>query len=167
VQIKLRVYKESDAENLVLHGNNFEVAKFMADRFPYPYTIYNAKEFIQLALSHTPTRMFAVDLNGECIGGAGVHLMDDIFVKNAELGYWLGQEHWGKGYGAQILHQLSTYAFGSFPIDRLFCRVFGNNIRSLKLVEKAGFVQEAHFVKTLWKNNEALDEYIYGLRRSV
>ncbi len=57
------------------------------------------------------------------------------------------------------------YGFKNFEIDRIFARPFGTNIASQKALEKAGFVLEAQFEKTILKNGEYLDELIYAVRR--
>jgi RimJ/RimL family protein N-acetyltransferase len=92
-------------------------------------------------------------------------LQEDIFINNAEIGYWVGEEYWGKGIMTEALKLITDKAFQSFPITRVYCRVFGNNPRSMKVLEKAGFTLEAKFDSTLLKNGEILDEYIYAKRR--
>ncbi len=164
-KISLRRFAESDAERLASLANNSNIARFMANRFPHPYTREAACDFIKQATSKNPIQLFAIDLQGELIGGIGLHEMNDIFIKNMEIGYWLGEAYWGKGYALQAIEQICKYGFDTFDVNRLFCRVFGNNERSIRLMKKAGFNQEAFFEKTIWKNNEFLDEYIFALRR--
>jgi RimJ/RimL family protein N-acetyltransferase len=43
--------------------------------------------------------------------------------------------------------------------------VFEGNEASKRVLLNAGFVFEAHFSKTLWKNGVALDEWVYGFRK--
>ena len=98
MQITLRSWNINDAEHLSLIANNKNIAKFMMNQFPHPYTLDNAKAFISMATQNEPRNILAIDLNGLAIGGIGIHLQHDVYEKNAELGYWLSEENWGKGW---------------------------------------------------------------------
>ena len=165
MKAKLRPFELSDAERLAELANNYEIARFLTNRFPHPYTIEHSKEFIELFQKDVPCQRFAVIVNGELVGGCGIHLQEDVFVNNAELGYWIGEEYQKKGYMSQALQLISDYAFANFPVTRLYCRIYGNNPGSMRVAEKVGFTLEAKFEKTLLKYKEVLDEYIYAKRR--
>lgn len=165
MSIALRPYSKEDAQRLSELANNFKIAKFLTGRFPHPYTIDHANTFIETFLKDEPTKVFAITYNNELVGGTGIHLQEDIFINNAEIGYWVGEAYWGKGIMTEALKLITDKAFQSFPITRVYCRVFGNNPRSMKVLEKAGFKLEAKFDRTLLKNGEILDEYIYAKRR--
>lgn len=53
-----------------------------------------------------------------------------------------------------------------FDINRIFARPFQTNIASQKVIEKCGFILEGTLLKTIFKNNELLDELIYAVRKS-
>jgi len=162
---KLRPWQANDLESLVHHANNPRIAANMTDRFPHPYTPDDAKAFIAMATASEPVFIFAIDINGEAVGGIGLHPQADIQRRNAELGYWLGEEHWGKGILTRAIPQMVDYGFRSFPIDRIFARPFGRNEASQRVLEKNGFVLEARFEDTLFKNGVYEDELVYAVRR--
>ena len=164
--VELRPFIIDDADELTTIANNYNIAKFMTNRFLHPYAKENALAFFELIKNDVPNRIFAITVNDKIVGSTGVHFQEDIFVNNAEIGYWIGEPYWGNGYATEALIQISEYAFKTFPINRLFCRVFGNNPKSMKVVEKVGFKLEAKFEKTLLKNGELLDEYIYAKRKN-
>lgn len=164
--VKLRPFTINDAEQLVSIANNFNIAKFMTNRFPHPYGKENALAFFELIKNDSPNRIFAITVDDKIVGSTGVHFQEDIFVNNAEIGYWIGEPYWGNGYASEALTQITEYAFKTFSINRLFCRVFGNNPKSMRVVEKAGYKLEAKFEKTLLKNGELLDEYIFAIRKN-
>ncbi|MBA3680702.1 MAG: GNAT family N-acetyltransferase [Bacteroidetes bacterium] len=161
----LRPWTVKDLESLVKYGNNNNIAKFMTDKFPHPYTLEKGKQFIEFATSHKPVRLFAVEINGEACGGIGIHPQDDIHCKNAELGYWLGEPFWGQGIISKAIIQMVDHGFMNFDITRIFARPFGTNAASQKVLEKAGFKLEARFEKTLYKNGIYLDELIYSVNK--
>ncbi len=161
----LRPWSINDLDNLVLYANNSNIAKFMNDGFPHPYTKESGEAFIVFANKDNPVHIFAIDLDGEAIGGIGLHPKLDVDRKNAELGYWLAEPYWGKGIITAAIKKMVDFGFKTFDISRIFARPFGTNIGSQKVLEKAGFILEATFKKTLYKNGEYLDELIYAIRK--
>jgi ribosomal-protein-alanine N-acetyltransferase len=165
MKVKLRPWQMSDAGRLAHLANNPNIAKFMRNVFPHPYSIDHAKVFLETATKDTPVKVFAITVNDEVIGGTGIHPQEDIFANNAEIGYWIGEAYWGKGYMSEAIQLITDHAFKNFTMNRVWLRIFGNNPRSMKVAEKAGYTFEAKFEKTLLKNGELLDEYIYARRR--
>lgn len=165
MKAKIRPWSLDDVEHLVKYANNPRVASNLTDGFPHPYTKADAERFITMAMSASPTRIFAIDMNGEAIGGIGLHLQEDIYRNNAELGYWLAEPFWGKGIMTKIVREAVQYGFKHFPIERIYARPFGTNMGSQRVLEKAGFVLEAHFYKTLIKNGKLEDELVFAVRR--
>jgi RimJ/RimL family protein N-acetyltransferase len=161
----LRPFTPNDLDSLVKHANNFEIAKNLSDAFPFPFTAENGKKFIETSMADNPLHRFAIDVNGEAIGGIGIHPKTDIFCKNAEMGYWLAQTHWGNGIMSKAIVQMIDYGFKTFDITRIYATPFGTNVASQKVLEKAGFILEAKFEKTFFKNGEFLDELVYAVRK--
>ena len=77
----------------------------------------------------------------------------------AEIGYWVGKKHIGKGYAAQAIKLLSGYAFEKQGADLVFAHVFVGNEASKRSLEKAGF----GFVETFQRNGEQL--WVYQLTK--
>lgn len=165
IDVQLRDWSLDDLENLVRYGNNPKIAKNLTNAFPRPYTEEAGKRFIEKACSDNPRRIFAVSVDYEAVGAIGIHPQEDIFCKNAELGYWLAEPFWGKGIMVQAVRAIVAYGFKTLPILRIFARPFGNNIASQRVLEKAGFILEARFEKTLFKDGNLLDELVYAVRR--
>ncbi len=162
---QLRPWLIQDCESLAAAGNNWNVAKYMNDTFPHPYTLEHAKMFVEMMSKEDPIHVFAIVVNGKAAGGIGVHPQLGIQCKNAELGYWLAEEHWGKGIMTEAVKEMIPFAFKTYTITRLFARAFGNNPGSQKVLEKAGFTFEHKFEKTFFKKGEFIDELIYSVRR--
>jgi RimJ/RimL family protein N-acetyltransferase len=161
----LRPFSENDLDDLVRFGDNPRVAMNMTDGFPHPFTREKARLFIANAASEMPARIFAIDIEGQAAGAIGIHPQQDIYRMNAELGYWLAEPFWGKGIMTKAIRQMVVYGFENWGIDRIFARPFGTNIGSQKALEKAGFILEARFEKTIMKGKERLDELVYAVRR--
>lgn len=162
---KLRPWDVSDLGSLVKYANNWNIAKNMTDKFPYPYKEEDGVAFINFANSDKPIRIFAIEIDGEAVGAVGIHPQEDIYRKNAELGYWIAEPYWGKGIISEVIKQIIDIAFETFDIERVFARPFENNIASQKVLEKNNFILEGRFHKVLYKNNAFIDELIYAIRR--
>lgn len=121
-EIALRSLQIEDAELFALHANNNAIANNMTNQFPFPYTKAHALEFIRRVNGLKPAQVFAIDLDGEAIGAIGLHPQTDIFLKNAELGYWLAEKYWGKGFVSIAIKKIVEYGFSNFEIDRIFAR---------------------------------------------
>ena len=165
MQFKLRPFNITDIDSLVKYANNSKIAANLTNQFPHPYTKENGEAFITMATQNNPITIYAIDINGIAAGGIGLHLQSDIHVKNAELGYWLAEPFWGKGIMTKAVTQMVDYGFKTFDISRIFARPYGTNIGSQKVLEKAGFILEGSFKKTIFKNGKYLDELIYAIRK--
>lgn len=166
VGFKLRPWSHSDIDSLVEFADNQKVSQFMTDGFPHPYTKAAGEKFINMVLAHSPTHVFAIEVDGKASGGIGLHGQSDIMRRNMEMGYWLAEPFWGKGIISAAVPIIVDYGFNTFDIERIFARPFGTNIGSQRVLEKNGFVLEAHFKGTIFKNGEFLDEMVYAIRRT-
>jgi [ribosomal protein S5]-alanine N-acetyltransferase len=165
MNFQLRQWQSTDLTSLVKHANNFNIAKNLTDKFPFPYTEKDGIAFIHFATEDNGSKIFAIAVNDEAVGGIGIHPQPDVYQKNMELGYWLAEPFWGQGIITQAIKQTVDFAFANFEIDRVFARPYGPNTASQRVLEKAGFVLEGRLEKTFFKNNEYLDELIYAVRR--
>lgn len=165
MQIILRPWHIDDLDTLVSIANNPNIAQYTADVFPHPYTHEKGKSFIEFTTTNPTVCIFAIAIGDKPIGSIGLHLQSDIMRKNAEIGYWLAEEHWRKGIVANAIKQIVKYGFENLDIVRIFARIYGTNIPSQKVLEKCGFKLEAKYDKTIFKNNEFLDELIYAIRK--
>lgn len=165
MQFALRPWHSEDQTSLVQQANNPRIARFMTDQFPNPFTPEKAAAFIQRASQNTPPTILAIELDDKAIGGIGLHPGSDVYRNNAEMGYWLGEDFWGKGIITAAIRAMVQYGFETLPIQRIYARPYGNNPASQKALLKAGFLLEARLEKTILKNDEALDELIFAKRR--
>jgi len=165
MEFKLRPWKLSDVGSLANHANNRNISDNLTNQFPHPYTKKDGEEFIKMTLEQDPLNIFAIEINGEAVGGIGLHPQTDIHLKNAELGYWLAEPFWGNGIITKAIKEIVPYGFKTFEIDRIFARPFGTNVGSQRVLEKSNFILEGKFEKTLYKNGTYMDELIYAVRK--
>ncbi len=162
MDIKLRKWNEGDLNSLVKYANNWNVAKWLTNGFPHPYTIEDGKAYLSMIANDNPMKVFAIEVCGEAVGSIGVFPQSDIHEKSAEMGYWLAEEFWGQGIMPKAIQEVVEYGFRTFDIVRIFARPFSTNLNSQRVLEKAGFRLEARLTKALYKNGEFMDELIYA-----
>jgi RimJ/RimL family protein N-acetyltransferase len=164
--LHVRPWRTGDERPLVEHANNREVWNNLRDSFPHPYTQEDAVRWIEFVASQgEPPKRFAVVLNEEPIGGVGLMVGSDVSSKVAEVGYWIGQAHWGKGIATKALRWLSRYAFESFDVVRLHASIFESNRASTRVMEKAGYRLEGRLRQSVFKNGQVIDSLMYSLLR--
>jgi len=163
---ELRPFTLNDLSSLVKHANDPSVAANLTDMFPHPYTEEHGRQFLEEAMKPVPMRR-CISIGGEACGAIGLHPKQDLWRLNMELGYWLAQEHRGKGIMTAAIRQMVELGFSTFPdVVRIFATPFGSNVASQRALEKAGFTLEAKLMGTLVKNGVMQDEWIYAVRRS-
>jgi RimJ/RimL family protein N-acetyltransferase len=109
-EFKLRHWTNDDLNSLVSYANNWNIAKNLTDRFPFPYSENDGQTFIESAIKDDPIRIFAIDIKGQAVGGIGIYPQDDIYKKNGELGYWAGENE----YDRYLLGFKPRVSFGTF-----------------------------------------------------
>jgi RimJ/RimL family protein N-acetyltransferase len=104
-------------------------------------------------------------VGGEAVGGIGLRMQDDIHKRSAEIGFWLGEEHWGQGIMTDAVKAVADHAFRHLDVCRIYALVFEHNAASARVLEKSGFVSEARLRKGATKNGTTFDELLYALVR--
>lgn len=163
-EIKLRAVRKEDQLSLMKYANNAKIAAYLRNAFPHPYTEQHAIDFILSSNENSSKKLIlAIDLNGELIGCIGGFQQEDIYTKNAEIGYWLGEPFWGKGIVTQAIRKFIPMLFANMDIVRIYAEPFEENIGSRKALEKAGFTLEAVLKNNIYKNGNVTSSCIYSL----
>lgn len=165
MNIELRPWEIADAPSLLKYANNWNIAQYMDDQFPHPYTLEHAHDFIDFARSHEPVHVYAIETLGEAVGGIGIHPQRGIYQKNAEMGYWLAEPFWGKGIMTAAIRHMIPKAFERFDVERIYARPFGTNYASQAVLEKNGFKLESVIPRGFYKRGQFHDELIYAIRK--
>ncbi len=163
--IELRELVDSDVDSIAICANNFNVSRYMASRMPYPYTRDDAKWWIEIG-SKEHGLNYAIDLGGKCIGVVGVRFGECELQYSAEIGYWIAEEHWGKGIGTEAVSKMTEYVFSENNTVRLSAPVYSPNKASMRVLEKCGYTLEAIHRRAVFKNDEFMDEHVFVKFRS-
>ena len=157
----IRPWRLDDAVALQRHANNRKIWLNLRDLFPHPYSLDDARKFLDRVVNEKPTTTFAI-ATSEVIGAIGLRIGCDVHRKTAELGYWLGEPFWGQGIMSEAVAEFSRFAFTTFDIDRTYAEPFANNPASARVLEKAGFVCEGNLRWNVLKDGKRLDSLLYA-----
>lgn len=138
----------------------------MRDLFPFPYTQADADAWLNMASQESPVLHCAITVSDELAGGIGLTMQGDVFTRTAEIGYWLGENFWGRGIATDAVRAFTKYGFQNFNLQRVFAGVFAWNPASMRVLQKAGFLQEGTMRYEVYKDGQAVDRVIYGVTRA-
>ncbi len=135
-RLLLRAPRASDLDDLVREANNWNVLEPTAS-LPYPYRDEHGRGFIE-RFAHKPDKrsyVIAGRDDDRLKGVIGLYFYPD---RPVELGYWLGETHWGVGYAPEAVKALLGAAadIGLHPVR---ARVLAANAGSVRVLEKTGF----------------------------
>lgn len=138
-RLVLRAPHEEDIDALAHLANNANIAT-MVSRMPHPYTARDAADFVRRTNSGEIGKcVYAITRgdNGAFLGCCGLEPQED--ERTVEIGYWLGEPHWNKGYATEAAHVLIDMAFRTRDIDHIDARCRVTNVASRRVIQKCGF----------------------------
>lgn len=139
----------------------------LRDRFPFPYGLEQARTFLGWILKQPVPTVWAIELNGEAVGGIGIEMHGDVERVSSEIGYWIGRSHWGHGIATEALKAVTAEAFQRFDITRLYAVPFADHTASVRVLEKAGYVREGHMRRSAIKDGIVRDQLLFAAYRPL
>ena len=97
------------------------------------------------------------------IGSIGVFRQDNIHYRTAEMGYYMGEKYWGRGYMTEAVKLVCDFVFENTDIIRIFAEPLAYNTASCRVLEKAGFMFEGVLRSNAYKNGNIVDMKMYAL----
>ena len=109
-------------------------------RIPHPYPAGAAKEFVELQLKERAEGrafVFAIKAGQVVVGVCGLH---GIARNEAEeLGYWVGQKYWGRGYASTAVKRVLEFGFEQLKLRLIGSMALESNRVSRRVLVKNGF----------------------------
>ena len=129
---------------------------------PHPFPAGAAEHWIRARLDAGDAR-FAITRRGRVLGSVGLRII--ARHRHAELGYWLGVDHWGQGYAAEAAAAVVAYGFRDRGLRRVFGQYLGDNVSSGRVMEKIGMLREGVRRRHFRKGNRWYDAHQFGILR--
>jgi len=162
-----RRFTPRDVDAFTAMRNDPQVARYQAWE---TYSRKQARIFLVVLATRNPGDpgwfQFALEdkETGSFVGDCGLRIMESDH-RLAQIGYTVATLHWNKGYASEAITALTDYAFAAFPLHRITASVDPRNAASCRVLEKAGFVKEAHFRQSEWFKGAWADDVIYAKLR--
>jgi ribosomal-protein-alanine N-acetyltransferase len=169
VLVNLREVSINDAHDIT-HLMNYNISKYLYD-VPNPYSVEDALNFIKSAHSDfncLRALHFAIEYkegksepsnNNPLLVGAISLKNIDLVNKKANLGYWIGEQYWGRGIATECVGLIIDYAFSDeLGLKEVSAYVFPENKASIHVLKKNGMkkkgeVNEYHEISKRYRNS--------------
>ena len=158
----IRPWRLEDIESLVWHADSANVARYLRDAFPSPYTLADGEAWLARSAAEERPTNFAIEVDGAAVGGIGLHLGEDVHRRGAEIGYWLGEAYWGRGIVSEAVGAMTSWSIEQFDLVRVDAYVYAPNVASARVLEKNGYVLEGRLRRAVEKRGEILDALVYA-----
>lgn len=158
-RIYLRPISEKDATAEYCNWlNDKEVNRYTEVRFE-KHNLKKLRQYIKEASNNSSTLFFAI-----------VRKDQNKFIGTMKLGgiYWqhgfgtlalmIGdKESWGKGFATEAVNLLTNYTFRQLKMRKIIAGIYETNLASLKIFQKAGYLEEGRQKKQYLYNGEYID----------
>ncbi|HEX2057478.1 MAG TPA: GNAT family protein [Actinomycetota bacterium] len=136
-----------DAEEMLelLLANRDFLEPFEPIRPPSDFTLAGQRAAIEelaAARAAGAAYAFCIRADGVLVGRLTLSQVFRKAFRNCYLGYWVGEEHNGRGIATEAVGLAVRYAFGDLGLHRVQANVMTRNPRSARVLEKAGFRKE-------------------------
>lgn len=163
----LRPWRLADRDALLRHADDRAIWRNLRDHFPHPYTPAAADAWLRFAATEPPPEgIWAIEVDGEAAGCLALERQGDVAACGMEIGYWLGRTHWNRGIVTAAVALATAAALAEPGIVRIFAPVFGWNDRSMRVLERNGYVREAVLRQAVRKDGTLTDQVIYARLRT-
>lgn len=159
--IVLRPWIKEDASQLAAIANNRNIWLNVRDRFPHPYTVGDAVQWLAATKDQQPVQTMAIIYKDAVAGSIGVLPKEDVYRKSIEIGYFVGEPFWGNGIATRSVALLLQFIENHYDVVRIFAEVFEHNIASMKVLENNGFHLEGIRQKSVFKNSRLMNDHVY------
>jgi RimJ/RimL family protein N-acetyltransferase len=153
--IVLRAIEREDLPAYVTWLNDPQVLEQFGQMVPLSLT--REEQWYEQMLQDASMRNFAIEYEGQHIGGAGFSHID-FRKRTAEVGLFIGRvDLWDHGLGYDVLNTLVRFGFEQMNLNRIYLRVFENNERGVHLYNKVGFQHEGRWRQAEYRHGRYQD----------
>ncbi len=144
-RLRLRKWKPEDREPFALMNSDPQVVEFL----PGPLSRQQSDAYADRIEAHFRQRgfgRFAIELRegARFIGfmGPEVALFEAHFTPCVEIGWRLAPDLWGRGLATEAARAVLQYGFETLRLDEIVAFTVPANLRSRRVMEKAGMVHD-------------------------
>ncbi len=144
-RLLLRPLRESDLVALAATLNNYRIVRNTA-RIPWPYKLDDAREYLDRASLRIPgtLRLAIAEKSRPDIVVGGIGYEAEEAGHSAELGYWLAEPVWARGFGYEAAKAVTAHGFEAAGHERLMAGYRHGNEASRRILDRLGFRVVGH-----------------------
>jgi [ribosomal protein S5]-alanine N-acetyltransferase len=178
LEINLHPFPTLQTERLVLreisHADDAEIIALRQDARLVPYfdnptllgteeIIIRVQRMIDMQKNNTGISWgITLKTNPTLIGTIGFWRIDKENHRG-EVGYMLNADYHRRGIMHEAMQAAIGFGFKHIKLHSIVANIYPGNVASVQLVEKCGFVREAHFKENHYNHGRFLDTYSYSL----
>lgn len=168
----LRRHRRSDAKPIACLLDDWDVARWLST-VPHPYTRRDAVNWIaqcgrswqlgrdyQFVVVQPPAFLKPETV----VGHMGLSIKSDPTI--GELGYWFGQQYWGRGYGKEAAAAVVDFGFTALRLDTIEATALPNNRRSQAVLASAGLRECGRRTVTFHSEQDPVECPLYRVHRA-
>ena len=166
-RLVLRPFHAADAPEVMRLAGDAAIASTTMN-IPHPYDLGMAEAWIgshQEGFDEGRLVNFAITLREEDRLVGAIGLVVAPAHAHAELGYWIGREHWNRGYATEAAQAVVRHGFEAVDLHRIHARHFARNPASGRVLQKIGMRHEGRQPQHVRKQDGFEDLELYGLLR--
>ena len=155
---------DEEKEFLLKNFNNFNVVKSLFNP-PYPYKEEDAENWIN-------SRKQSMDKGNYCLKIVrkedkkilgNINLDTREYKVSAEVGYWLCEEDWKKGYASEALEEMIRFGFKKLKLHKIYAKHYVDNPASGRVMQKCGMKYEGTQKEQILTHGVFHDLDFYGI----
>ena len=166
-RLNLSLPAAKDIPQIVDYARDPDIAENLSF-FPYPYVEGDAIYWINMANQGSQKGnqyIFALRLKEDDSFLGGIELCLTPHFNRAELGYWLGKPHWGKGYATEAAREMVRFGFETLGLNKVTCSHYTFNPASGNVMQKCGMLKEGLLREQVKSGDTYHDLVVYGITR--
>ncbi|MAT56782.1 MAG: GNAT family N-acetyltransferase [Ignavibacteriae bacterium] len=158
----------NDIPKIIEYASNKKIADTTLN-IPHPYEVRDAIFWINNAnkgFENKSQFTFGIKIktNYEFIGGIGLKINN--VLNQAELGYWIAEKYWNKGFATEAVEAIIKFGFKELHLNKICASHLEQNPASGKVLIKNGMIKEGELIMETKKDDHYKVLIQYRLNRT-
>ena len=161
MNITIRKFERDDIPKKVEWINNPANNQFL--HYDLPLEVEKTQKWFDNNIGRTDRFDAVIEVDGVPCGTIGLLSIDR---KNSKAEFYIAMGETslkGKGVSTQATRLMIDYAFNVLLLNRVYSFIEVENIPSIKLVEKVGFIREGRLKNDIMSHGQPVDRFAYGI----
>lgn len=157
-RLRLRTLSDGDVDERYLGWmRDPQVTRYLEARLG-DHTLESLAQFVESCNASADQLLLGICLaDGRHIGNIKLGPIDP-YHRHAAVGLLIGdKDRWGNGYAAEAIAGLTTHAFASLGLEKLYAGAYAANVGSIRAFLKAGWIEEGRS-KDHWRSDDTRED---------